>query len=140
MRHIRYSIPKWLKWQTFLFVSLSLLAGIGGFVAAFRALYLLAAVREFEYTRINKGQRSIISYCLLSELNAMDYELLEAERHTQSRNTFGEFKAQESRSNLESVLNRRRTGSMAWAIWSAVQFALIGMVLGIISVAIGIGR
>lgn len=118
---------KWFFWPT-------LLPGIGGVVAAIRAIYLIAALWEWENIRVYKREPGFVHKLVYGQIKAMESEM-EEERERKGGDS-GIREGLPPRSDWQFMLNRRRTASTAWAIWAAVQFASGGMVVAIISLAV----
>lgn len=125
---------------------LSLPPGIGGVVAAIRAVYLVATVWETENIYVYKREPGVIRAWVSREIKAMESELevvrqdINRDAEILGKDPERALHSPEGSQRLESywqfMLNRRRTASTAWAIWAAVQFALGSMLLGIISLAV----
>ena len=107
---------KWFVWP-------SLLPGIGGFVAAYRAFYLNAALWEWENIKIDNKERGFVYQWVGREIRAMESE----------RGDDTDIGKGWPMPDWQLLFSRRKTASTAWALWSAVQFASVGMVLSIIS-------
>lgn len=115
---VRKERIKWFVWPT-------LLPGIGGFVAAYRALYLLAALWEWESIRYYNKKQGKVHKWVKREIKAIESEW-------GGGADIGEGRPMP---DWQFLLSRRRTASTAWAISSAVQFALGGMIVSILSLA-----
>lgn len=133
---------------------LSLIPGIGGLAAAYRALYLIAAIWQMENIHVFIAKPSTIIWIprekiatwVSEEIKAMESERemvpesIKKDAKILGKDPGRALDSSEGSQPLDSywrfILDRRRTASTAWLIWAAIQFALGSMVLGIISLAV----